>query len=571
MLSYLCPYIKKYKCGIIFFCLLTLLSTGINLVSPYINGLFIDCISYGGSADRVVGLAMITIALSLTGIIFSYINQIFTARLKTNFSYNMTADLVSHVQRAPFLILQKFDSTYLTTRITGDIDSVLSFFLGNIVSVFLSVIIVVVSLIILFRLSTVLFIASMLCIPTYIGLYYILKGPLFKTRKKYIETKNKFTAKITEQLYLIEEIKTEGDYQKSTNRITRTFGSVFHLYLKAIKVTSIFSSIDAIIALLFQSIYLIWGGLLVARGGLTIGQYTIINIYYSYVMNKLQYFLSLGQTYQEAKVSFDRIQELLQLEPEENGDCFLNNINTLIVRNISFDYNNKEIGNSSLISNLNFEMEKGNMTCLVGDNGSGKSTLINLLLGIIKKNVIGDIKYNGVALNDINMNKVKMESIAVVKQNPKYPKMTVRELLSEHYIGKNPLSEVNQIIERWGLVPFYYNDQFDLSNSLDKEMSEFSGGERQKLALLFAVIKEPDLIILDEPSSAMDQKSVELLIGFMNKYKREHLVLCVTHSSALIHSADNTIRMGKELTPKNYILSHNTVGGKAERGLSNAK
>lgn len=533
-----------FKQGLIAFCFLTLLSTGISVVSPYVNGLFIDCISYAGSKDEVIRLAIITIILGLLSVVFSYISQVFTAKLKTNFSYKMTMDLISYVQKTPFLLIQKLDPAYLTTRITGDVDSVLSFFLNNIVSFFLSIIVGIVSLIVLFRLNTILFFVSLFCIPAYIGLYYFLKGPLFKTRKKYIEIKNKFTAKITEQLYLIEEIKTDGDYEKSQNRIKSTFTNVFILYLKAIKVSSSFSSIDSIISLLFQSINLIWGGLLVSTGELTIGQYTIINVYFSYVMDKLRYFLSFGQSYQETKASFDRIQELFLLEPEHNGNTPINNIKKIEVKDISFDFSHYDAEeNTSLISHLNMDLEKGEMICLIGDNGSGKSTLINLILGIIQKNVTGEIRYNDEPLSNIDINKVKREVVAVVKQNPRYPKMSIIEMLYENCIGCDPVSKAKIAMEKWGITAFYYNNQFDLDNSLDKEMSEFSGGERQKLALLFAIIKEPDVLILDEPSSAMDQNSVKILLEFISKYKREHILLCVTHSAMLIKAADSVVKL----------------------------
>lgn len=548
MLFYLKPYIRVFGLGLIAFCLLTLLSTGISVVSPYVNGLFIDCISYGGLPQSVVKLAVLTIMLGLFSIVLSYISQLFTAKLKTKFSYELTVSLISHVQRAPLLVVQKLDPAYLTSRITGDVDVVLSFFLNNIVSFFLSILVALISLFILFQLNMTLFIVSLCCIPAYVTLYFALKGPLFKSRKKYIEIKNKFTAKITEQLNLVEEIKTEGNYEKSQGRIKSTFGNVFRLYLKAIRISTSFSSIDAIISLVFQSFNLIWGGLLVAKGELTIGQYTIINVYFSYVMSNLQYFLSLGQSYQESKASFDRIQELLDIEPENNGKDLLKDINQIQMEEVSFDYSNQEISEQDLlISNFDFLLEKGKLTCLIGDNGSGKSTLVNILLGLIQENVSGKICYDGKIINTIDMNEAKQNIISVIKQNPKYPKMSIREILSENDSDVDYVLKAENAMAKWGLKQFYYNDQFDLSASIDKEMSELSGGERQKIALLFAIMKEPDLLVLDEPSSAMDQKSVDYLIRFINEYKKQHLVLCITHSPALISISDNTIQIGKNL------------------------
>ena len=359
----------------------------------------------------------------------------------------------------------------------------------------------VISLFILVKTSRFLAIVALLCIPIYLVLYKKMKEPLSDTRKEYIEKQNYFTATLVEELSLVEELKTEATFDAHIRKIKSIFKGVFESYIRALKIGITFSSLHSIAALVFQLINLVYGGILVAKGQLTIGEYTIVNVYFFYVLKQIDFFLDFGKVYQNANVSYGRLQEILDIEREHNGKILLKDVKSVSLDSITFSYSDKL---SPIISDVTFMFAPGKLYGIVGDNGSGKTTLLNIILGLIQELTSGSVFYNNIPAENLDLYYLRENSISVVKQSPDYPREYIGELLKSKADNWN-VDDMERCIYQWGLEQFYHNDQFELLKILDKKIEELSGGEQQKIALLLALLKKPQILILDEPTSALDQ------------------------------------------------------------------
>ncbi len=291
----------------------------LKFIEPYLNARFIDNIVYHASIDLIFENMIIIIMINLLSIALSFWSELYMAKVKTELSFDLVSDMIQYVQRIPLLQVRKFDPAYLTSRISADANTVLSFFLGNFVKVISAPLFMVISLFILVKTSRFLAIVALLCIPIYLVLYKKMKEPLSDTRKEYIEKQNYFTATLVEELSLVEELKTEATFDAHIRKIKSIFKGVFESYIRALKIGITFSSLHSIAALVFQLINLVYGGILVAKGQLTIGEYTIVNVYFFYVLKQIDFFLDFGKVYQNANVSYGRLQEILDIEREHNG------------------------------------------------------------------------------------------------------------------------------------------------------------------------------------------------------------------------------------------------------------
>lgn len=253
----------------------------LKFIEPYLNARFIDNIVYHASIDLIFENMIIIIMINLLSIALSFWSELYMAKVKTELSFDLVSDMIQYVQRIPLLQVRKFDPAYLTSRISADANTVLSFFLGNFVKVISAPLFMVISLFILVKTSRFLAIVALLCIPIYLVLYKKMKEPLSDTRKEYIEKQNYFTATLVEELSLVEELKTEATFDAHIRKIKSIFKGVFESYIRALKIGITFSSLHSIAALVFQLINLVYGGILVAKGQLTIGEYTIVNVYFS--------------------------------------------------------------------------------------------------------------------------------------------------------------------------------------------------------------------------------------------------------------------------------------------------
>ena len=540
MIRYLVPFLNKHKIKMCVYALLGVILALLGIIEPYFQSNFLDEIVYGTEPEKFYLNVSIVIILNIFTLFISCFSQLYTAKVRTRISFEMISHTIEHVQKIPLLKVKKFDPAYLTSRISSDTNAVLSFFLNNFTNIIISPVTIIVSLGILIKINPVLALISIACIPAYLIIYIALKHPLARTRKIYIENQNEFTGKLTEGLSLIEEIKTEGIYSKYLVQIAAFFEKVFSSYIKALNVDVAFSSIHAVVGLIFQFSNLIYGGLLVSKGILSIGEYTLINIYFFYVLKQVNYFFNLGKEYQNANVSFIRLKELLGYHIEKNGDKKIENIHKLSASGIAFSY---EYEGNNIIGNFTRDFIPGKLFCIIGDNGSGKTTLLNILIYLIQDVNSGEIKINDKDVANVDFYDARLNLISVVKQNPKFPKENVFNLLQQHSNTNVSLEKINSIIEIWNLHELYYNEQFNLMNVMGKSMLELSGGEQQKMALLFALIKTPNVLILDEPTSAMDKRSSDIVIDFLHQYKREHITVCISHDQRIIYACDELIEL----------------------------
>lgn len=190
-----------------------------------------------------------------------------------------------------------------------------------------------------------------------------------------------------------------------------------------------------------------------------------------------------------------------------------------------------------VLKNVSIELEKGQFCVLLGPSGSGKSTLLNIIGGIDSADA-GEITIDGrrlTAMSASDLTAYRREHLGYIFQMYNLiPNLTVRENIEVGgYLGKNPLP-IDEILETLGLIAHQ-----------DKLPGQLSGGQQQRTAIGRAVIKNPGILLCDEPTGALDYKTskdiLKLIETVNQKYKST--VVMVTHNDAISHMADVTVRL----------------------------
>ena len=207
------------------------------------------------------------------------------------------------------------------------------------------------------------------------------------------------------------------------------------------------------------------------------------------------------------------------------------------VKNLSFSY----IENKEVISDISFNIEKGDYVTIIGHNGSGKSTLARLLTGLLafKK---GEIVIDGLKLNEGNVYKIR-EKLGIVFQNPdnQFIGSTVRDDIAfglENRLVKS--EEMDEIINKYASI-------VGLEKFLDKEPSALSGGQKQRVAIAGVLAMKPDIIIFDEATSMLDPKGKKDIKELMNKIHNEgeFTIISITHDIEEVMQANDCIVLNK--------------------------
>lgn len=539
--------VKKYFSyhikELIGYALIFILSSILGLLAPIIQSQFFDELIYGNNLNKVSQLIVLIAVIMLLTLIISYITNLLLVKLKENISMDIKSDLVKHLQKCLLLQVEQFDSTYLTQQINNDCGNLMGVFLGNYVSLLCSTISIFFILYFISSISTLFLILFFLFIPLYALTYVLFKKKIYDCKYEKTEEQNKFFGVFNQQLRNIRQIKQNADFRASEKKLNISYKIFYKKVVGETKLSQFYNGTEQIISALFQVAIFLLSSHMIFNKVITFGQITIILSYFQLLKNYIVYFMSLGEYYQSAKVSSSRIQKIFNLELETNGEINLRSINEINLNNITFSYQSQDQADykatNLVFKSFDCKFQKGNVYSICGDNGMGKSTLMNIILGLYQELQSGSVTYDGIIVSKLDLYNMRENSISVVSQTICFSDDTVSMLF------KLPETDFFQYIDNFGEVSLFKNESFNIISFFNKKLNSLSGGEKQKIALCYALYKKPQLLLLDEPTSSLDAKSIPLFIDLLYQLKKNMLIIVITHDKSIQNSADHNIYLSK--------------------------
>jgi len=510
---FLKTYFKKYINLLIIYVFLCILTNVSSVLLPHVVGNFLDCLILSSNKAFIVYNCFIYLSVNVLIIVTGYLSTIIYTKVQSNIAFEINRDVLLHIKDLSLLFFENTSSVYLNQRVNQD---------SNIISVFCihitkNVIVNILMFIVPFYLMTMynkgITIILLIIVIIYIIIYSLCKKPLYNRNLIFKETQNLFFTKLNEQISQIRFIKINAVDSVFIKRLDDSFKKYFNVNLSYQKIFCLLSSLEKMIVILSQIALFILGGMEVVNNNLSVGQLTAVSSYFNIIVGSIGYFFNLGKSYQDAYVSYNRIEELMTMKQENNGVKEINEIIEISAINLNFQYNNKKV-----IDNQTFTIRKNEITCISGSNGSGKTTLLKLLLGIYVDNYKGNIFYNRTNLQEINMKNVRRNLIGVAEQDPI---MIADTLMYNITLGEQIINidnRMEKIINILGLNEFLNSLPNGFDTLISENSTNLSGGERQKLSILRVLLKNPDVIVLDEPSNALDNISRQKINRLFEQY-----------------------------------------------------
>lgn len=240
----------------------------------------------------------------------------------------------------------------------------------------------------------------------------------------------------------------------------------------------------------------------------------------------------LVKTSISAERVFSIIDELKQLNIAHESASSPVDVSTLRIQDISFSYEDTPV-----LKKVSLRAHKGELIAICGESGSGKTTLFQLLQGL-RKNYEGSITLNGIDHAKFSSQEL-FSIIKLFEQQPALFHASIQEnvqLACDHELTDNELKSCSIKLH---LQEFLKNLPLEFSTIVEENSSNFSGGEQQKIALMRLFFLQAPVILLDEPTSAMDVESERIFCEFLKEYKKDKIILISTHRTKLLETADH--------------------------------
>src|SRR6056297_2033352 len=517
--------------------------SGLDLAFPVIMRTLIDQHFPDKNINMIMKMVIILFILYLLRYVFQYIVHYWGHVVGIRMEADMRSDLFTHLQKLSFKFYDNNKVGYLMSRVINDLNNISELAHHGPEDVLISSMLLVGSLVILINMHWQLALVTFALIPIMFFFSKKLGEKMYHAFKVIREKMAEVNTIVEDSLSGIRVVKsfTNEDFENEK------FCEGNHNYRRsrewAMKNMAQFHSGMNLFINLIRLSTLAAGGYFIYNGSLTAGQMVAFLFYVDMFMNPIRRLVNFNKQLQRGMSGFSRFKELLEVDPEiiDSPDAQeLKNVDGLIkYEDVSFGYDNHQ----KVLTNVDIEVEPGKTVAFVGPSGAGKSTLTKLLPRFY------EIDSGRLSIDNINIKDVTLESlrrnIGIVQQDVFLFNGTVRENIA---YGRDDAStgEIEEAARKANAHEFILN----LSEGYDTDIGErgvkLSGGQKQRVSIARSFLKNPPILILDEATSSLDNRSEKIIQESLEKLAEGRTTLVIAHSLSTVINADQIIVLTDE-------------------------
>ena len=512
------------------------------LIIPMMTKFIFDEVYPSKSISLLTSFVTVMLSISLTLAIAEAIKGYFSAYLNIKISNTLSMYFYDHIQRLNIRFYEQRRVGEIMSRF-GDVNSSMGAVTKALQVLFVNGIYLIIVPPIIFTINWKLAALSMFSAP--ITMVIITKtGHIIKERaRKVSETTANINAFQTEMLTNIRTIKTLILEDYVSNKAKLQYAEAINEQLRVSSLSNTMGMINGIIKLIFTSVLTFYGWSMIITNEITLGEFMAFTSYMTYLYSPLMYIITLFQEFQQSSVNLQRMYEYLDIKKENNkiydnnetNDISKNNIyfkGNIKISNLSFNYTKDII----ILKNINMEIPSRKITVILGKSGSGKTTLLKNIVGMeLAHN--GVVQYDNHLSDEISLNNIR-KNITVVWQEQCILTGTIWDNLT---IGIDDIKKdnVDSAVKICGLQKMIS----EMPNGYNAQIAEFgstlSAGQRQKIGLARALIRNTPIIILDEATSNIDLESENIILNNLRNKCSDKTIIIVTHRVTAATYADH--------------------------------
>ena len=539
--------IKYFKKEMIFGPLFKMLEVVFELLMPFLMSYIIDDgINFAldtGDFSKIYIPGLIIFGFAVLGLLSTLVCQYFASVASQGYGTKLRNQLFKKITHLSLSDIEIIGKGNLNTIISNDVNRLQVSVAMMIRLVLRAPALIIGSLICAFFIDTKI---SLIFLVVVISISIILFLIIFNSSKKIIEVQKETDSLVmqaNDSLSGMRVVKAFNNEEKEINNFKKKTNQFF-IKMKSVNIINALTSPLTSLIINFAIAFVIYfsSSSIIDQTGITKGELSSLISYLNQILLALIVVSNLVVIFTRAFASKKRVEEILNIpdfvhdKNEIKKIDLEDNQNILDFKNVTFKYEEKD---NDVIKNINFEIKKGEKVGIIGGTGSGKTTLIKLIERFFTR-TSGVILYKGKDINQYNITNLRNE-ISLVSQKASLFKGTIRSNLE---MGKKDatIEEMEESLKMSCAYEFVkkYDDYLD--HKVEEGGKNFSGGQKQRLSIARSLIKDSEILILDDSTSALDYLTEKLLKENINKME-DKTVIIVAQRVSTVKNCDKIIVM----------------------------
>ena len=546
-------YLKKQKKTVFVALLLATINQCFSLLDPWVTGHVVDEVIIPIKTltkDRFLQLAMFWIAcsvgVSMVSRIAKNFQDYYTSVIVQRLGAQVFADGLKHSLELPYQTFEdqrSGETLSILQKVRTDSEKLITSFIGILFTSIVGIVFVMIYSLNVSWKVTIIYIIAII----FIGfISSVLSRKIKVMQKKIVGETTALAGSTTESLRNIELVKSLGLANQEINRLNNTTFKILGLELKKVKYIRSLSFLQGTTVQFVRSIMVFLLLYLIFQGNLTPGKYFTFLFYSFFLFNPLQELGNIILIHREAEVSLENFKNLIEtpIEFKPTMPSVLDKLDNFEFQNVSFKHQSAK---TTALENINFKVNKGETIAFVGPSGSGKTTLVKLLVGLYQP-MEGKLLYDGIDGKAIDLNELR-EKIGFVTQDTHLFSGTIKENLL--FVNPHATDEqIRDVLEKASCQKLLARADNGIDTMIGEGGVKVSGGEKQRLSIARALLRNPSLLVFDEATSSLDSITEEEITSTIKNLNTNHstITIIIAHRLSTIMHAD-----------KIFILEHGKI------------
>lgn len=527
------------------------------LVNIFLASILITILGIGGSFyfkflldDIVPNNLTTTLHIFSIGIVLLTVFKVLTEAFRTQLLIHLGQKLDIPLMLGYYNHVINLPMNFFGTREVGEIISrfndaskIRDAISGATLTMMIDTFMVIIGGIILYNQNHTLFALTIIPVILYGIIVFSFKKAIEEVNRETMQSNAKLTSYLVESLNGIETVKAFNAEREVNLETEKRFVKLIKNVFKNGFINNLQGSLKSGVKAIFAIVILWLGGMQVLKGNISMGELLTFNALLAYFLSPIENIINLQPMLQTAVVAGERLGEILDLELEKSVDED-KEINpqslkgTIEFKGVDFRYGTRQL----VLKDINFNIKPGEKIALVGESGSGKTTLVKILMKFYEHEK-GELLISGYNIKDINIESLR-DKIAYISQETFLFNGTIIENMS---LG-NPYLTYEEIIEackKAQIHDFVNSLPLRYNTMIEENGSNFSGGQKQRFSIARAILRKPEILIMDEATSSLDSITEKSIEKTMNEFSEGITTIVIAHRLSTIMRCDTIYVMDK--------------------------